>query len=37
VTDRLQQQPASAAMIERMQHRERGLPVDLDELRRPRG
>jgi uncharacterized protein DUF6247 len=37
VTVRLQQHPASAAMIERMQRRERGLPVDLDELRRPRG
>jgi hypothetical protein len=37
VTVRLQQQLGSAAMIERMQRRERGLPVDLDELRRPHG
>ena len=37
VTVRLQQQLGSAAMIQRMQRRERGLPVDLDELRRPRG
>jgi hypothetical protein len=37
VTVRLQQQLGSAAMIGRMQRRERGLPVDLDELRRPRG
>jgi hypothetical protein len=37
VTVRLQRQPGYEAMIERMQRRERGLPVDLDELRRPRG
>ena len=37
VTIRLQQQPGYEAMIERMQRRERGQPVDLDELRRPRG
>jgi Family of unknown function (DUF6247) len=37
VTIRLQQQPGYEAMIQRMQHRERGQPVDLDELRRPRG
>jgi Family of unknown function (DUF6247) len=37
VTVRLQQQPGYAAMIQRMQRRERGRPVDLDELRRPRG
>jgi hypothetical protein len=37
VTVRLQQQPGYEAMIGRMQRRERGLPVDLDELRRPRG
>lgn len=37
VTVRLQQQPGYEAMIERMQRRERGVPVDLDELRRPRG
>jgi hypothetical protein len=37
VTVRLQQQPGYEAMIERMQRRERGEPVDLDELRRPRG
>jgi hypothetical protein len=37
VTVRLQQQPGYEAMIQRMQRRERGLPVDLDELRRPRG
>jgi hypothetical protein len=35
-TVRLQQQPGYEAMIERMQRRERGLPVDLDELRHPR-
>jgi hypothetical protein len=34
---RLQRQPGYEAMIRRMQRRERGLPVDLDELRRPRG
>ena len=37
VTVRLQRQPGYEAMIERMQRRERGVPVDLDELRRPRG
>jgi hypothetical protein len=37
VTVRLQQQPGDEAMIQRMQRRERGLPVDLDKLRRPRG
>jgi hypothetical protein len=37
VTVRLQQQPGYEAMIQRMQRREGGLPVDLDELRRPRG
>jgi hypothetical protein len=35
-TGRLQRQPGYEAMIERMQRRERGRPVDLDELRRPR-
>jgi Family of unknown function (DUF6247) len=37
VTVRLQQQLGCAAMIQRIQRRERGVPVDLDELRRPRG
>jgi hypothetical protein len=37
VTVRLQRQPGYEAMIERMQRREPGVPVDLDELRRPRG
>ena len=37
VTIRLQQQPGYEAMIQRMQRRERGIPVDLDQLRRPRG
>jgi Family of unknown function (DUF6247) len=37
VTVRLQQQPGYKAMIQRMQRRERGVPVDLDQLRRPRG
>ena len=37
VTIRLQRQPGYEAMIKRMQRRERGQPVDLDELRRPRG
>jgi hypothetical protein len=37
VTVRLQRQPGYEAIIERMQRRERGVPVDLDELRRPRG
>ena len=36
-TVRLQRQPGYEAMIERMQRRERGVPVDLDQLRRPRG
>jgi Family of unknown function (DUF6247) len=36
-TVRLQQQPGYEAMIKRMQRRERGQPVELDELRRPRG
>jgi hypothetical protein len=36
-TIRLQQQPGYEAMIQRMQRRQRGQPVDLDELRRPRG
>jgi Family of unknown function (DUF6247) len=36
-TVRLQRQPGYEAMIERMQRRQRGRPVDLDELRRPRG
>jgi Family of unknown function (DUF6247) len=36
-TVRLQRQPGYEAMIERMQRRKRGVPVDLDELRRPRG
>jgi hypothetical protein len=35
-TVRLQRQPGYEAMIERMQRPERGRPVDLDELRRPR-
>ena len=38
VTIRLQQQLlGSAAMIDRMQRRERGLPVELDQLGRPHG
>jgi hypothetical protein len=37
VTVRLQRQPGYEAMIQRMQRRERGVPVDLDKLRRPRG
>jgi Family of unknown function (DUF6247) len=36
-TVRLQQQPGYEAMIQRMQRRQRGRPLDLDELRRPRG
>jgi Family of unknown function (DUF6247) len=36
-TVRLQRQPGYEAMIQRMQRRQRGMPVDLDELRRPRG
>ncbi len=37
MTVRLQRQPGYEAMIERMQRRQRGRPVDLHELRRPRG
>ena len=37
VTVRLQQQPGYEAMIQRMERHERGVPVDLDDLRRPRG
>jgi hypothetical protein len=37
VTVRLQRQPGYEAMIQRMQRRERGVPVDLDKLRRLRG
>ena len=37
VTVRPQQQPGYAAMIQRMQRRQRGPPVELDQLRRPRG
>jgi hypothetical protein len=37
VTVRLQRQPGYGAMLQRMQRRERGVPVDLNELRRPRG
>jgi hypothetical protein len=37
VTVRLQRQAGYEAMIGRMQRRERGQAVDLDELRRPRG
>ena len=36
-TVRLQQQPGYEAVIQRMQRRQRGRPVELDELRRPRG
>jgi hypothetical protein len=36
-TVRLQRQPGYEAVIQRMQRRQRGRPVDLDELRRPRG
>jgi hypothetical protein len=36
-TVRLQRQPGYEAMIARMQRRDRGVPVDLDQLRRPRG
>jgi hypothetical protein len=36
-TIRLQRRPGYEAMVTRMQRRERGVPVDLDELRRPRG
>jgi hypothetical protein len=36
-TIRLQRRPAYEATVSRMQRRERGVPVDLDELRHPRG
>jgi hypothetical protein len=36
-TIRLQRRPGYEAMVRRMQRRERGVPVDLDELRRPQG
>ena len=36
-TIRLQRRPGYEATIRRMQRRKRGVPVDLDELRRPRG
>jgi len=36
-TIRLQRQPGYEPMIRRMRRRERGVPVDLDELRSPRG
>jgi hypothetical protein len=36
-TIRLQRGPGYEAMVSRMQRRERGVPVDLDELRRPQG
>jgi hypothetical protein len=36
-TIRLQRRPGYEAAIRRMQRRERGVPVDVDELRRPRG
>ncbi len=36
-TVRLQRQPGYEPMIQRIQRRERGVPVDLNELRRPRG
>jgi hypothetical protein len=36
-TVRLQRQPGYEAMIQRMQRRQRGRPVKLDEVRRPRG
>jgi hypothetical protein len=36
-TVRLQRQPGYEAMTERMQRRERGRPVDLDELRHRHG
>lgn len=35
--DPLQRRPGYEATIRRMQRRKRGVPVDLDELRRPRG
>jgi Family of unknown function (DUF6247) len=36
-TVRLQRRPGYEAVIQRMQRRQRGRPVELDELRRPRG
>jgi Family of unknown function (DUF6247) len=36
LTVRFQQRPDYEAMVSRMQRRERGVPVDPDELRRPR-
>ena len=36
-TIRLQRRPGYEAMVRRMQRRERGVPVDLDELRPSRG
>jgi len=36
-TIRLQRRPGYEAAVSRMQRRERGVPVDVDELRRPRG
>ena len=36
-TIRLQRQPDYEGMIRRMRRRERGVPVDLDELQRRRG
>ena len=36
-TIRLQRRPGYEAAVRRMQRRERGVPVDVDELRRPRG
>jgi len=36
LTVRFQRRPDYEAIIERMQRREHGVPVDLDELRRPR-
>jgi Family of unknown function (DUF6247) len=36
-TIRLQRRPGYEATISRMQRQERGVPVDLDELRGPRG
>lgn len=36
-TIRLQRRPGYEATISRMQRQERGVPVDLDELRHPRG
>ena len=36
-TIRLQRRPGYEAAVSRMQHRERGVPADVDKLRRPRG